>query len=241
MHPRPLSWVGAKAAPQEARERQEGASAEPKLAVNTVRNRRRDGRVDASSVERGTMEPPISNPQSLGKPSSEQPVLRGGAEDVRKVPVGTGRGDEPAKASLIDGASDLLDRRGLRERHRSERSVRLDDRSETDVRDAGKLARAASTHLLHAFEPREAEADLLAPGGSLVAVELAPIANMRVYSIVRKAWDGSTTDVGGVEKRRRRRGFMWHARAVDKDGRKRRLGSVVGDAKAAGRDVRPLV
>ena len=39
MHPRPLSWVCAKAAPQKARERQEGTSAEPKLAVDTVGNR----------------------------------------------------------------------------------------------------------------------------------------------------------------------------------------------------------
>jgi hypothetical protein len=43
------------------------------------------------------MKPPIANPQGLGKPGSEQPVLRGGAEDVRKVPVGTGRRDESAE------------------------------------------------------------------------------------------------------------------------------------------------
>jgi len=96
------------------------------------------------------------------------------------------------------------------------------------------LTRAASHHLLHVLEPRQAQPYLFALRWALISIELAPIANVRVYGVVGEPRDGASADERRREKPRRGRSFGGHARAIEGDCGIRRLRRVIGDAELTG-------
>jgi hypothetical protein len=214
VYPGPGSWMSTEAAPEEARKGQKSPGAESKLAVDAVGDGGGDSCVNAGGVERGAVYPPIANPRSFQKASSEKTVLWSGSQSIRKIPVGAGCRNKPTEASPINGTLNLFDRLGLRKSQRRERRVRVNDTGETNGCGVGELSRTAPTHLLNTFEPRLAEADCLDPRGGLVAVELAPVTDVPVGSVVRKTRDGATAPESSAAAREGRCRASWRCTAT---------------------------
>jgi hypothetical protein len=101
--------------------------------------------------------PSISDSTGLSESLGEEPEFRGGVPDVRKIAVDTVSRHKATKAPAVDSASRLLDRLRLCVGHRPKRRIRLDDRGQPGMGDTLVLMRAASHHLLHVLEPRQAQ------------------------------------------------------------------------------------
>ena len=224
----PYGRVTVSHAPREARQVQQAASTEAKLAVMPLCERTDRGCVQSCRRQSSGVVPAVAHHSCLLYLPSDTAKAHRRLPWRRKIAINIASRHSPAEAQPICLPTRLLYHLAVLERHRSTVRVGLDDGSKAAIRELCKLLPAAPPHAPHPCQPCLAQLDNLVSGFLLITVKPTGIAYVRVCLRNRETWEWDPT-YGGC-KAARCAGLLRNTISVDQDSRKCGLRALV-DAK----------